>query len=200
MDEHRIRHYFQKFVGADRFWTTSKGGPCADDIHSRRTWSLSTGKLLDECVIDDTPDRLLCRPLPCKDDIRVELTLKNAEALYMRKGPDVSEMFSVPRICQEASARRFGGQTLTPGWSLDLTMLDPTTNRAWDLSRADVQDRVRTLVRTTKPYFIIGSPPCTAFSPLQEISRKKRDPKVMAKQIESGKRHIRFVLRCTLCR
>ena len=50
------------------------------------------------------------------------------------------------------------------------------------------------MVRTTKPYFIIGSPPCTAFSPLQEISRKKRDPKVMAKQLESAKRHIRFCL------
>ena len=41
---------------------------------------------------------------------------------------------------------------------------------------------------------IIGSPPCTAFSPLHEIGRKKRDPAAMKRELEEGKRHMRFCL------
>ena len=29
--------------------TTSAGGPCIDDVFHRKIWSLSTGKLIDEC-------------------------------------------------------------------------------------------------------------------------------------------------------
>ena len=54
------------------------------------------------------------------DDIRVELTLNNALKLVERKGPDVVEMFSQPRLCKEIAGRSFGGTTLRPGFSLDL--------------------------------------------------------------------------------
>ena len=104
------------------------------------------------------------------------------------------EIFSQPRICREAASKKYGGEILTPGWSLDLTVNDPKTGLPWDLSKPAVQDRVRRLVQDTKPYCIIGSPPCTAFSPLQEIGRKKRDPKVMAKELEEGKRHVRICI------
>ena len=114
--------------------------------------------------------------------------------MFERKGPDVTEIFSQPRICQEASGRDFHGVTLRPGWSLDLTMEDPMTGERWDLSKPEVRNRVRNLVRTTKPYFIIGSPPCTAFSPLQEISRAKRDPSAMRRQLREAKSHIRFCI------
>ena len=73
-------------------------------------------------------------------------------------------------------------------------MSDPLTGKRWDLSDMKVRNRVRQLVRTTQPYCVIGSPPCTAFSPLQEISRSKRDPKRMAKQLKEAESHIRFCL------
>ena len=84
------------FAQATHMVTTSKGGPNIDDIHSRRIWSLSTGKLINECVIDSTSDQVLRRELTTKDDIRVEVILKNALALFERKGPDVCEMYSQP--------------------------------------------------------------------------------------------------------
>jgi hypothetical protein len=115
------------FKQAHRLFTTSQGGPCMADIQSRRVWSLSSGKLIDECNVDDVPDKVLHRALSKTDDIRVELVLKDALAMYERVGPDVSEIFSQPRICQEAAGRKFAGETLTPGWSLDLTTLDPAT-------------------------------------------------------------------------
>ena len=145
--------------------------------------------MIDECVIDNTPDDTLGREMASRVAIRVEVTLKNALTLFERKGPDVCEIYSQPRVCQEAASRH-----LQPGWSLDLTTKDPATGEHWDLSQPKIQSRVRKLVRDTQPYCIIGSPPCTPFSPLQEIGRARRDPKVMADELDRGKAHIRFCL------
>ena len=92
------------FAQATHMTTTSKGGPNIDDIHSQRIWSLPTGKMIDECVFDIITDQMLGRELASKDDIRVEVTLKNALALFGRKGPDVCEIYSQPRMCQEATS------------------------------------------------------------------------------------------------
>ena len=73
-------------------------------------------------------------------------------------------------------------------------MDDPDTGQPWDLSKPAVQSRVIKLVRDVKFCCVVGSPPCTAFSPLQEISRAKRDPKVMAKEFKDGKGHVKFCI------
>ena len=147
-----------------------------EDIARRKVWSLSTGRAIDDFEVDVTSDKELQRYLKEVDDIRVELTLKNAVELFQRKGPDVVELYSQPRLCQEIEGRKFGGTELKPGYSLDLTMDDPATGQPWDLSKPAVQSRVRKLIRETKPFCVVGSPPCTAFSQLQEISRAKRNP------------------------
>ena len=118
---------------------------------------------MDDCVVDDTPDRQLKRNLPRPDDLRVELIMKQAEAMYHRKGADVVELFSQPRVAQEASIRRYSGTQLKAGWSLDLTMRDPSTGEPWDLSCKKTQQEVRRLVTDCKPFMLVGSPPCTAF-------------------------------------
>ena len=182
------------FIGAEKLMTTSRGGPNIIDIQHRKVWSLTSRKLLHECDVNDVTDEELNKQLPAPDNIRVELTLRNALKLFERRGPDVAEIFSQPRVCQEVGGRRFQGEELRPGWSLDLTMNDPKTGKPWDLSQASVQSRVRKLVRSTKPYCLIGSPPCTPFSPLQEISRAKRDPKIMAEELRQGQAHINFCL------
>ena len=97
------------------------------DIHSRKVWSLSTGKLIDESIIEDTADERLHRALEVPDGIRVELILKGATKLFERKGPDIVEIYSQPRVCQEAGGKDFNGQRLRPGYSLDLTTKDPRT-------------------------------------------------------------------------
>ena len=43
-------------------------------------------------------------------------------------------------------------------------MRDPSTNEPWDLSKKSVQDRVRKMVVDSKPFMLVGSPPCTPFS------------------------------------
>ena len=106
----------------------------------------------------------------------------------------MAELFSQPRIVQEAAVRDYDGLKLLPGWSLDLTREDPATGQAWDLSKHAVRERVRKLVRTTKPFLLIGSPPCTAFSSLQNLSKNKRDPKVVKEEKAVAVQHLTFCM------
>ena len=165
-----------------------------EDILSRKIWSLTTGKLLDSCDVDRVSDETLRRELREPDDIRIELVLKGAQELYRRGGCDVSEIYSPPRVCAEAATQKFGGVLLRPGWSLDLTTTDPSTGMPWDLSDTRVQKKVKQLIRDTEPFCVVGSPPCTAFSPLQELSRKKRDPQIVAGEFKRARAHILFCL------
>ena len=94
--------------------------------------------------------------------------------------------------------KAYGGTRLKPGWSLDLTRNDPKTGEPWDLSDPKVQSRVKRLIIEGKPLFLIGSPPCTAFSSMQNLNKGKRDEKTVEKELEAAKRHIRF-LRGVIC-
>ena len=123
-----------------------------DDIFRRKIWSLSTGKVIDDCEIDTIADNKLNREIGQVDDIRVELTFKNAMKFFERKGPDVIEIFSQPRLCQEVAGRSFGGIALKPRFSLDLTMDNPEMGQPWDSSRPAAQSRVTKLVRDVKPF------------------------------------------------
>ena len=138
-----------------------------------------TGKVIFMCEPDITPDVVFYRPFESPKSIRVELVLKSAEEMYRRRGPDIVEVFSQPRVAAEAGLRMYGKKKITPGWSLDLTMTDPADNKPWDLSRTDKQDKLFDFIDSTAPYMLLGSPPCTAYSALQYLNEKKRDPEVV---------------------
>ena len=175
MEQYRSGIVTKSIVGAEKFITTSRRGPCLEDIQSRRIWSLTTGKLLDECNVEDTPDAVLNRKMLEPDNIRIELTLKSVEALYKRKGPDVVEVYSRPRLCQEASSQKFSGVTMRPGWSLDLTVPDPATGEPWDLSDLRVQSRVIKLIRGSDPFCYSR---ITTVHAILEIARTQQRQKV----------------------
>ena len=161
-------------------------------MHRRTVWNLETGRMIDDCVVDDTPDGILHRELPEEMNIRVELVLKDAISMYQRKGADVVEVFSQPRVAQEAAMRSYSGTQLIPGWSLDLTRFDPKTGKVWDLSDKKVQSRVVKMVMEGRPLFLIGSPPCTAMSQMQNINKERRDPETVKKEIRAAEEHVRF--------
>ena len=182
------------FKGAKRLQVSTKGGPAEADVERRTIWNLDTGKIIDDCMVEDTPDSELYRELPFETNIRVELTLKSAIDMYKRIGADVVEVYSQPRIAQEAAMRMYDGMKLVPGWSLDLTRSDPKTGKPWDLGDRTVQSRVKKMILESKPLFVIGSPPCTAFSVMQNINKDKRDPEVIKKEIEEGRKHLKFCM------
>ena len=122
----------------------------------------------------------------------MELTTKGAFRQYEEEGWDVAEVYSQPRIAQEAGLREYGGTRLTPGWSLDLTLDDPLTQKPWDLGKKSVRDRVKKLVVEAKPFMLIGSPPCTMFSSMQNLRRRYRNEAEFEMEFEVAKKHVNF--------
>ena len=47
-------------------------------------------------------------------------------------------------------------------------------------------------MKDTKPFMLIGSPPCTLFSTLQNLSKNVRNEAEFQKQLEIAKKHVRF--------
>ena len=182
------------FKDAKSFITTSKNGPAAQDVYRRVTTNLRTGKIIDDCIVDDVADDVLHRRLPAPESIRVELTMRGAEKMFDRRGVDVAEVYSRPRVVQEAALRSYDGTRLEPGWSLDLTLNDPTTGRPWDLSCPKVQSRVKKMVVETRPFLLVGSPPCTMFSTLQALNKNKRDKKQWDRDMEAARKHMKFCM------
>ena len=173
---------------------TTRTGPREQEIQRRVIRDNATGRVIDDCVPENTSDEDLRRALPRQLSIRVELHLKDAAKMFISKGADVAEVYLPPRIAEEAGLRKYGGQVLRPGWSLDLTMIDPVSGSRWDFTKADMRERALKLVRESAPFLLIGSPPCTAFSQLQAINKGRRDPEVVRTEIETAKKHMKFVL------
>ena len=94
------------FRMASKLVTTTKGGPAMGDIAWRRTYSLTTGKLIDECEPDEVRDSVLHRELKVPDNIRVEITMKNAAEAHWKHG-DIAEVYSRPRIAEQATAKLY---------------------------------------------------------------------------------------------
>ena len=112
--------FAKSFKGATRLPFSSSGGPPECDVYRRVVRSLTTGKVIDDCVVGDVSDQMLRRVIPAPDNLRVELIMNNALSMYQRKGADVVELYSQPRIAQEAAIRKYGDMDLTA----DLTMRD----------------------------------------------------------------------------
>ena len=106
---------------------------------------------------------------------------------------DVSEVYSPPRIVTVAEAAGLRG-----GFSLDFTAPSPDGS-VWDFTKLEMRKRALDLFRSQRPYLLIGSPPCTAFSNLQNFNRCRPggDAKVDEWQ-RIGRVHLAFC--CTLYR
>ena len=51
--------------------------------------SLTSGKVIDDCIIDDVGDDELRRSIGTPDNLRVELIMRGALSMYRREGADV---------------------------------------------------------------------------------------------------------------
>ena len=86
-------------------------------------------------------------------------------------GVDVTDLFLPEQVA--SAAAKFG---LRPGSSFDLA-------NGWDFCKPEHRAKAFEQIRREKPFCIIGSPPCTKFSLLQELTkaRKWNDVAWMAK-------------------
>ena len=99
---------------------------------------------------------------------------------------DLVELFSQPRVTKVATEMGLRG-----GWSCDLNHIDPVTNRCYDLSTEEDQNRVWRMLGRDKPLVVGLSPECTLFSQLQNLRKTEIDPVALAKAIECIKFSVR---------
>ena len=77
-------------------------------------------------------------------------------------------------------------QHLLPGFAMDLTTTKPKTGAQWDNSQEETRETARKAIRRQRPYLLIGSPMCSAFSTWQALDRVKSSD-LAASQKERGK-------------
>ena len=109
------------------------------------------------------------------DATRAQVMLVAAKII---NGIDITEIFSPVRVV--AMAENMG---LIGGLSMDL-------RTGWDFTKAEDRERCRQYVRRTRPLVLIGSPPCTMFSRLQNLNwgkSEERDAK-MHEELKNGER------------
>ena len=99
-------------------------------------------------------------------------------------GVDVAEIFSPLRFSKECG--RFG---LQPGLAADLLTNKPY-GTPWDLSMQADRKKLFGILEAEDPELLVGSPPCTVFSRLRELSDHKRDPAVVEAEREEGCLHL----------
>ena len=98
------------FLQAERLAISTKSGPVAADETRRIVRDADTGKVIDDCRPDDTPDKDLLGMLRDIRNIRVELVMKDAAKWFTQMGPDIVEIYRPPRLVQEAGLRAYGGK------------------------------------------------------------------------------------------
>ena len=89
----------------------------------------------------------------------------------------IVEIYSPPRVVAAAAARG-----LQASLSIDLT-------NGYDLSKPEVRKSVRDDVAQRKPRLVVTSPPCTKFSPLQNI---RAYPERLEAELEPAIEHVDF--------
>ncbi len=104
----------------------------------------------------------------------------------------VSEVFSPPRVTALLKETRH--RHLVPGFALDLTVIDPDDGQAWDFNDPLKREKARRMIHRQKPYLLIGSPECTAFSTWQalNIARSAR-PEQLRRQKIASTVHLKFM-------
>ena len=92
------------------------------------------------------------------DDKKAEDKIDSKIIASFLFGVDITEVYSPERV--NKVVKKWG---LVPGSSLDLT-------NGFDFTKAEDRKRAWTRVKEEDPFLLVGSPPCTLFSLLQELN------------------------------
>ena len=77
--------------------------------------------------------------------------------------------------------------------ALDLRTCKPN-GMPWDFRKRSDRRLAYTTVRDMRPQWVIGSPPCTAFSSWQHLNAKRMSPEARRAQLDEGRQHLRFMI------
>ena len=105
----------RSFIGMGKLLTTTRSGPREAEVQRTIIRDVDTGKIIDDYTPDDEAHDRLYRNVNEKKNIRVELVMKDAAKWFRCSGSDISEIYSPPRIVQDAGLRTYDGKALKPG-------------------------------------------------------------------------------------
>jgi hypothetical protein len=153
------------------------------------TVTLSDGMLVgrvsfEELAAGDLIDGMELAP----DKVKVEATtLMELLMVYgvsseMAKAK-VVELYSPPRVTKELG--RVHSLHLAAGSTFDL--IADASGKVWNFLLAEDRARCRRQLAKEKPYLVIGSPPCTQFSRLQNLNRNRSDPRERRRRLVEAK-------------
>ena len=95
----------------------------------------------------------------------------------------IVELYSPPRVTRQLP--RVRSLHLAAGSTFDL--IADSEGRAWNFLLVADRQRALQQIARERPYLVIGSPPCTSFSHLQNLSRHRQDPATYARKQAEGK-------------
>ena len=78
-----------------------------------------------------------------------------------------------------------GNFTARKGELIAGTVSDCKINPQFDLTSSQVRQEVATLIEKEDPLFLIGAPPCTVFSPMQNINQRHNVGEAWENQIST---------------
>ena len=72
-----------------------------------------------------------------------------------------------------------------------MTTVDQDGNQ-WNFDIKEMRTKAEKLLDEQRPTLLIGSPMCTPFSNLQNLNKGKRDPEIVTREKEAGRRHLEW--------
>jgi hypothetical protein len=129
---------------------------------------------LEELTEPDLIDALKSVPKKVRAEATelMELFLVHGVSPEMAKAK-VVELYSPPRVTKELG--RVRSLYLSAGSTFDL--IADASGKVWNFLLAEDRARCRRQLAKEKPYLVIGSPPCTQYTRLQNLNRNRVDPK-----------------------
>jgi hypothetical protein len=139
---------------------------------------------LEELTEPDLIDALKSVPKKVRAEATelMELFLVHGVSPEMAKAK-VVELYSPPRVTRQLG--RVHSLHLAAGSTFDLVA--DAHGKVWDFLRADDRERCRRQLAREKPYLVIGSPPCTQYSRLQNLNRGRGDPRELQRKRTEAK-------------
>ena len=95
----------------------------------------------------------------------------------------IVELYCPPRVTSEAATLPW--LSLAGGPTFDLRA--DADGRSWDFRLESDRRRARARIAREKPFLVIGSPPCTAFSVIQAMNRGRVDAATRARQLAEAR-------------
>ena len=113
-------------------------------------------------------------------------------AAVLRNQPTLIELYGRGSIKNMASGSRRDLNVLGED-ALDMRTCKPN-GQPWNFALTADRMEALEIVRQKKPTWVIGSPPCTAFSRLQGLNFPKMDPAKVERILKEARQHLHFVI------